>query len=73
MVDLIERLDEVGILSCLAKHIFLYSILENRVDFCSHLCMLWFSPSHRKIFLVTHIRLHYIFLTFQFDVHIYFL
>ena len=37
MVDFIERLDEVGLLSCLAR------VLENRVDFCSHFRLLWFS------------------------------
>jgi hypothetical protein len=52
-VDFIELLDEVGLLSCLARHICLYNILENRVDFCSHLHLLWFTPFHREIFLVT--------------------
>jgi hypothetical protein len=52
MVDFIERLDEVGLLSCLASIFFIYIILDIRVDFCSHFRLLWFTPSHREIFLV---------------------
>jgi hypothetical protein len=41
----------IFILSC--YQIYLYSILEIRVDFCSHFHLLWFTPCHRVIFLVT--------------------
>jgi hypothetical protein len=53
MVDFIERLDEVGFLSYLVSIFCLYSILEIRIYFCSHFRLLWFTPSHREIFLVT--------------------
>jgi hypothetical protein len=52
-MDFIERLDEVRSLSCLVSIIFLYRILEIRVYFCSHFRLLWFTPCHRAIFLVT--------------------
>jgi hypothetical protein len=53
MVDFIERLDEVGLLSCLAS-IFVY-IAYLRLELISAVisCLLWFTPSHREIFLVT--------------------
>jgi hypothetical protein len=46
-VDFIKHLDKVGYLSCIV------SIFEIRVDFCSHFHLLWFTPCHRVIFLVT--------------------
>jgi hypothetical protein len=39
------------IVSC--YNICLYSILEIRVYFCSNFLLLWFTPCHRSIFLVT--------------------
>jgi hypothetical protein len=44
------------ILSC--YHICLYRIPEIRVDLCSNFCLLWFTPSHREIFLVTRVSLN---------------
>jgi hypothetical protein len=53
MVEFIEHLDELGLLSCLTS-IFVYNSIPNIiVDFCSHFHLLWFNPSHRDIFLVT--------------------
>ena len=46
-----SRRGRLLIFSC--YHIFLYRILEVRVDFCSHFRLLWFTPCHRVIFLVT--------------------
>jgi hypothetical protein len=52
MVDLIELLDEVSLLSCLASIFFYITYLIIELISVVIFCLLWFSPSHREIFLI---------------------